>query len=173
MSAIFSFTAEQAAKEIAQLANLLMDAVDSGASVGFLPPLATSDAVEYWRGVIDAISAGRRVLLVAFEGGLVLGSVQIDLEMRPNGNHRAELMKLFVDRRARRRGMAKALMAEAESTAHRLGRTLLVMDTRKGGDAEKMCESLGYVRYGEIPNYARSSDGQLHTTVFFYRELAP
>jgi hypothetical protein len=62
-------------------------------------------------------------------------------------------------------------MVELESTARRLGRTLLVMDTRQGGEAEKMCESLGYVRYGEVPGYARSGDGRLHTTVFFYRQL--
>jgi hypothetical protein len=53
----------------------------------------------------------------------------------------------------------------------RLSRTLLVMDTRKGGEAEKLCESLGYIRYGEVPGYARSANGQLHTTVFFYRQL--
>jgi len=80
-------------------------------------------------------------------------------------------MKLFVHRRARRRGLAKALMAEAESAALRSARTLLVMDTRKGGEAEKMCEALGYVRFGEVPGYARSADGTLHTTVFFYRQL--
>ena len=76
-------------------------------------------------------------------------------------------MKLFVHRRARRRGLARALMLEVESEARRLGRTLLVMDTRQGGEAEKMCGSLGYMRYGEVPGYARSGDGQLHTTVFF------
>jgi acetyltransferase len=95
----------------------------------------------------------------------------MDLEMRENVNHRAEVMKLFVHRRARRRGLAKALLAEVESTARRTGRRLLLMDTRKGGEAEKLCESLGYSRLGEVPNYARSGDGTLHTTVFFYREL--
>ncbi len=91
--------------------------------------------------------------------------------MRANGNHRAEAMKLFVHRRAHRRGLANALMSELEAVTRRLGRTLLVMDTRKGGEAEKMCDSLGYVRFGEVPNYARSANGQLHTPVFHYRQL--
>jgi ribosomal protein S18 acetylase RimI-like enzyme len=159
----------EAERDIEQLAGLLVDAVESGASVGFLPPLETSEALEYWGGVMTAMGEGSRVVLAAMEGDLLQGSVQIALETRANGNHRAEVMKLFVHRRARRRGIAKALMSAAESTARQLGRTLLVMDTRKGGEAEQMCESLGYVRYGEIPNYARSSDGTLHTTVFFYR----
>ncbi len=113
------------------------------------------------------------MLLAAIDQELVQGSVQLGLEMRANGNHRAELMKLFVHRRARRRGLAKRLMAEAEAQAGRIGRTLLVMDTRLGGEAEKLCESLGYVRYGEVPAYARSGNGALHTTVFFYRQLQP
>jgi GNAT superfamily N-acetyltransferase len=164
-------TPEEVRREIGQFAVLLMDAVGSGASVGFLPPLSESDALAYWQSVVTAMREETRVVLAAFEGDRVQGSVQIALEMRANGNHRAEAMKLFVHRRARRRGLAKALMAEVESTARRLGRTLLLMDTRKGGEAEKMCESLGYVRFGEVPNYARSNDGQLHTTVFFYRQL--
>jgi acetyltransferase len=171
---IASLDPEEAEKNIDQLAGLLIDAVESGASVGFLPPLGTEEALGYWREVIAAMRQGRRVLLAALEGDLgdvIQGSVQLDLETRANGNHRAKGMKLFVHRRARRRGLAKALMSELEAAARRLGRTLLVMDTRKGGEAEKMCESLGYVRYGEVPNYARSADGQLHTTVFFYRQL--
>jgi GNAT superfamily N-acetyltransferase len=164
-------SADQAEECIGQLAGLLIDAVDSGASVGFLPPLGEAEALAYWRGVIAAIRDGSRILLVALEDDVIEGSVQIALEMRANGNHRAEAMKLFVHRRARRRGLAKALMAEVESTARRLGRILLVMDTRKGGEAEKMCESLGYTRFGEVPGYARSGGGRLHTTVFFYRHL--
>ena len=169
---IVRFSTEQAKEHIGQLAGLLIDAVDSGASVGFLPPLGEAEALAYWRDVVERMREGGRILLVALEDGVVQGSVQLALEMRPNGSHRAEAMKLFVHRRARRRGLATALMSALESTARELGRTLLIMDTRKGGDAEKMCESLGYIRYGEVPGYARSSNGQLHTTVFFYRTLA-
>lgn len=168
---IVRLSAERAEEHIRQLGDLLIDAVDSGASVGFLPPLSEAEALAYWRDVIVAVRAGSRVLLVALEDGVIQGSVQLALEMRANGNHRAEAMKLFVHRRARRRGLAKALMVEVESTARRLERTLLIMDTRKGGEAERMCEALGYIRYGEVPGYARSGNGSLHTTVFFYREL--
>lgn len=168
---IVCLTPEQAEKYIHQLAELLIDAVGSGASVGFMPPLSEAEALDYWREVIDALREKRRVLLAALDGDVVQGSVQLDLETRANGTHRAEAMKLFVHRRARRRGLAKALMSELESAARQLGRTLLMMDTRKGGEAEKMCESLGYIRYGEVPNYACSKNGQLHTTVFFYRQL--
>jgi len=169
---IVAFTPEQAEAEIGQLSDLLMDAVDSGASVGFLPPLVRPAADAYWRSVIAAMLDGSRVLLVAMEGDVLQGSVQLQLEMRANGNHRAEAMKLFVHRRARRRGLAKGLMSAVESTAGKLGRTLLLMDTRKGREAHRMCESLGYTQFGEVPNYARSADGQLHTTVFFYKQLA-
>jgi len=168
---IVLFTPEEAEREIAALTDLLIDAVDSGASIGFMPPINPEEALGYWRDVIAAMRAGDRLLLVAMDGGLIQGSVQIHLEQRANGNHRAEVIKLFVHRRARRRGLAKALMLEVESTARRLRRTLLLMDTRKGGDAEKMCESLGYTRYGEVPMYARSGDGQLDASVFYYCQL--
>lgn len=168
---IVALSPEQTEAALDQLGELLIDAVDSGASVGFLPPLTPPEALAYWGSVIAAMREGRRVLLAAVEEERVQGSVQIDLEMRANGNHRAEAMKLFVHRRARLRGLARELMSEAEATARRMGRTLMLMDTRKGGEAEKMCQALGYVRFGEVPDYARSADGKLHTTSFYYRRL--
>jgi acetyltransferase len=169
---IVAFRPEQAEAEINRLSDLLMDAVEGGASVGFLPPLYRAEADAYWYTVIAAMRDGNQVLLVAMDGDSLQGSVQIQLEARANGNHRAEAMKLFVHRRARRRGLARALMAEVESKARKLGRMLLLMDTRKGGEAHSMCQALGYTPFGEVPGYARSADGQLHTTVFFYKQLA-
>jgi len=168
---IYSMTAEQIEAEIEALTGLIVDAVTSGASIGFMPPLIEDEAREYWSGVIDAVRDGSRVVLVATEAGVVQGSVQLGLEKRANGNHRCEAMKLFVHTRARRRGIAKQLMAEAEATAKKLGCTMMMMDTRKGGEADLMCQSLGYESYGEVPGYARSGDGELHTTVFYYRKL--
>src|SRR5258708_15371277 len=168
---ILSFTPEQAERDIQQFADLLMDAVDSGASVGCMTLFTESKALNYWRGAIAAMREGSRILRVVVDGDWIQGSVQIGLEMRANGNHRAEAMKLFVHRRARRQGLARALMAEVESTARNIGRTLLLMDTRTGGEAEKMCEALGYMKFGEVPDYARNADGLLHATSFFYKQL--
>ncbi len=166
-----ALTAAEVERRIGAFAALLMDAVDSGASIGFVPPLSEAEARRYWHSVIAAQREGRRVVLGVVENDAVIGSVQLDLEMRANGNHRAEAMKLFVHRSARRRGLARALMAALEDEARRLGRTLILMDTRKGGEAEKLCDSLGYTRWGEVPDYARNADGRLHATVFYFRRL--
>lgn len=153
------------------LVALLQDAVDSGASVGFLPPLRDPQAREYWESVRRAVEAGTRVVLAAIDGEALEGSVQLDLAAMPNARHRTELMKLFVHRSARRKGIARMLMSAAEEAARALGRTLLTADTRRGSAAEQMCLTLGYIRVGVIPRYAMSAAGTLDDTVFFYREL--
>ena len=168
---IRGLSAVEAEENLISLTELLVDAVESGGSVGFLPPLGHAEAEAYWRTVVEAMRAGAHELIVALEGGEVLGAVQLICETRANGRHRAEAGKLFVHRRARRRGLARALLAELERVAVARGITLLLMDTRKGGDAERLCESLSYTRWGEVPGYALSGDGELHTTVFYYRRL--
>ncbi len=100
-----------------------------------------------------------------------MGSVQLALATRGNGLHRAEVQKLIVHRQARHQGIGRALMAALEDTAWQEGRWLLVLDTRQGDAAEQLYEKIGYVRSGTIPQYARSADGSLHTTVFFYKLL--
>jgi acetyltransferase len=103
---IVSFTAERAESDIEQFVDLLMDAVDSGASIGFMPPISRAEAFAYWQDAIAVMRTGHRLLLVAMDGDAIQGSVQVHLEPRANGNHRAEAIKLFVHRRARRRGLA-------------------------------------------------------------------
>ncbi|MEP7364516.1 MAG: GNAT family N-acetyltransferase [Acidobacteriota bacterium] len=168
---IYPMTADQVEADLEAFTALIVDAVTSGASIGFMPPLIVDEAREYWKEVIELMRDGSRVVLAATEAGVLQGSVQVGLEKRANGQHRCEAMKLFVHTRARRRGIAKQLMAEAEGTAKSLGCTMMVMDTRKDGEADLMCQSLGYASYGEVPGYARSGDGELHTTVFYYRKL--
>ncbi|HEV8147806.1 MAG TPA: GNAT family N-acetyltransferase [Bryobacteraceae bacterium] len=153
------------------LCDLLTDAVDSGASIGFLPPLREDEAAEYWSGVADALRDGSRVLLVAVDEGGLIGCVQLDYAMRRNALHRAEIMKLMVHRSARRRGIGRALMVEAARVAKADGRTLLVLDTRHGDPSEALYRSLGYQAAGIIPRYARSASGELHATILMYLEL--
>ena len=155
------------------LVGLLCDAVAGGASLGFLLPLERAEALAYWESVALAMRAGRRDLLVALADQRLVGAVQLDLEPRANGRHRAELMKLMVLRTARRRGIGRALMCAALDTARAAGRSLVLLDVRAGDPAEALYRELGFIRIGEVPRYARSPDGRLAASRFYYLELPP
>jgi ribosomal protein S18 acetylase RimI-like enzyme len=111
-------------------------------------------------------------LLVAREdhGGLV-GSVQLELALRPNALHRAEVQKVMVLTTARRRGIGRALMVAVEVEARRLGRTTLVLDTREGDPSERLYLGVGYQCAGIIPRYAKSATGVLDGSAFYYKLL--
>jgi acetyltransferase len=166
---IESLTEGRARPLVPQLVALLQDAVHHGSSVGFLPPLASETAEEYWLEVLGEVSRGVRILLVSTETGEVTGAVQLGLATKQNGRHRAEVQKLLVHTRFRRRGIARALLAAAEEAARSQGRTLLVLDTEQGSAAETLYEKCGYERSGVIPNYALTTDGTLISTVVFYK----
>lgn len=153
------------------LVALLQDAVESGASVGFLPPLDTATAQRYWDAICDDVVERLRVLLVAREDNTIIGAVQLELAQKPGEQHRAQMKKLMVLRSARRRGVARALLAAVEEEARREGRSLLILDTREGEPAERLYQACGYTFVGRIPKYARSADGSLHTAVIYYRLL--
>jgi acetyltransferase len=155
-----------------ELIAILEDAVRGGASIGFLLPLADGELERYWAGVIKAVQAGEKTLLVARLDGRVAGSVQVAPEGRANGSHRAEVQKLLVHRSARRRGVAAALMIAAEEAARAADRSLLVLDTREGDDAQRLYARLGFRLAGVIPHYARNGDGGLDGSAFMYKYLA-
>ncbi|MBO2012734.1 GNAT family N-acetyltransferase [Hymenobacter negativus] len=169
-----SLSAAEARVLLPQLHELLHDAVDSGASVGFLPPLATAEAQEYWQSVFAAMEAGHRLLLVARAPSEtdLLGAVQLDLATRPNSLLRAEVSKLLVHRRARRQGVGRRLLQALEAEARRLNRTTLILDTRHGDHAEQLYQSMGYQFVGAIPEYFINHDGQPHATAVYYKLLA-
>jgi ribosomal protein S18 acetylase RimI-like enzyme len=172
--AIAVLSVAEAKATLPELVAVLRDAVEGGASVGFLPPLTAAEGNSYWHGVIAAIAAGSRVLLVARPaGGPILGTVQLDLATRANGSHRAEVSKLLVSRAARRQGLGRSLMAALEREARHLGRTTIVLDTRQGDPSELLYTGLGYQLVGVVPQYARSADGSLHATAFYYKLLTP
>jgi len=170
--AIGVLTVEEAVRDVRALTALLKDAVDSGASVGFLPPLGDAEGEAYWRSVVGAVREGSCVLLGAREAdGMLVGIAQLLLATRPNGSHRAEVAKVIVHTKARRRGIGRALMLAIEERARRLGRTTLVLDTRRGDPSEGLYTSVGYTLAGVIPRYARSANGALDPSAFYYRLL--
>ena len=151
---------------------LLQDVVGGGASVGFLPPLDGEEAGAYWNSVAAALEGGgRRLWIARAAGGGIAGTVQLDLASQANGRHRAAVTKLMVLSSARRQGIGRLLMEAAEAEAHRLGRTTLVLDTRQGDPSEALYRGMGWQPAGTIPRYARSADGTLHPTAFYYKLL--
>ncbi|MFN8484427.1 MAG: GNAT family N-acetyltransferase [Anaerolineae bacterium] len=168
---IASVTREPGPAVIEGLVDVLQDSVNSGASVGFMPPLSADEARAYWTKALEQVAAGERLLLVARRDDRIVGTVALGLETRPNGSHRAEVQKLLVHSAYRRQGIAAALMAAVEDAARADGRKLLVLDTREGDAAEMLYERIGYTRLGSIPGYARNADGSFDPTVIFYRPL--
>lgn len=159
--------------QVAQLADLLIDCVDGGASVSFMRPLTPQRAQAFWRGVADGVADGERALLVAQEAGSgrIVGTVQLVLGLPENQPHRADVAKLLVHRRARRRGLAMRLMQALDAEALACGRTVLVLDTAVGSGAGPLYESLGWQRVGEVPHYALMPDGSPCDTCFYYKHL--
>jgi GNAT superfamily N-acetyltransferase len=153
------------------LADVLIDCVDGGASVSFMHPLPRAKALEFWRGVADGVAHGERALLIAEDGGGVIGTVQLILHQPENQPHRADLSKMLVHRRARRRGVGAALLRAAEDAARECGKSLLVLDTASD-DAERLYARLSWQRCGVIPGYALLPRGGFCDTTIFYRILA-
>jgi GNAT superfamily N-acetyltransferase len=155
------------------LADVLIDCVEGGASVGFMLPLLREKAVAFWQNALSSAAHGERILLIAedLETNTIVGTVQVLLAMPDNQPHRADVAKMQVHRRARRRGLGAALMRAAEAAAREAGKTLLVLDTVTGSDAERLYAGLGWQRCGEIPGYALWPQGGLCSTTVFYREL--
>ena len=156
--------------QIEALADVLVDCVEGGASVSFMLPLSRAKALAFWRGVAEAVARGERALIVADDGLGLAGTVQLVLEQPENQPHRAEVAKMLVHRRVRRRGLGAALMQAAEQVARECGKSLLVLDTASE-DAERLYARLGWRRCGTIPGYALLPQGGLCATTYFYRVL--
>lgn len=161
--------ADEVAARAEALAEVLLDAIAAGASVSFMAELTRPDAISYWRRIAEGVAKGERVLFVAGEFD---GTAQLVLDTPPNQPHRAELAKMLVHRRARRRGLGRALFAAVEAEARARKRTLLTFDTMSGSGAERLYLSCGAVKVGEIPGYALfPSGGVPAATSIFYKRL--
>lgn len=156
--------------DVRALARLLADAVESGAAVSFLAPLTIAQAEQWWRRVLGSAESPR--VLIAREEGAIVGTVQLHPAWAPNQPHRAEIAKLLVDARRRRKGIGRSLMAAAESVARNEGFTLLTLDAKAGADAERLYRALGWTHAGTIPRYALDPDrAAFHDAVIFYKHL--
>lgn len=164
--------ANEAAACAEALADVLIDCVEGGASVSFMWPLPREKALAFWRGVADGVARGERALLIAEDReGQILGTVQMILSLPDNQPHRGDIAKMLVHRRSRRRGVAQRLMEAIDDVARAEGRTVLVLDTVTGGDAERLYQRAGWQRVGEVPKYALMPDGAYCGTTFFYKHL--
>lgn len=153
------------------LARVLIDCVEGGASIGFMLPLSEEKALAFWGRIGSDVERGARALLLAEDETGIIGTVQVVLDQPENQPHRADISKMLVHRRARRRGIGAALMRAAEAAARDAGKSLLVLDTASG-DAERLYARLGWTLVGVIPNYALWPRGGFCPTSVFYRMLA-
>jgi GNAT superfamily N-acetyltransferase len=159
-------------REIEGLSDVLIDCVEGGASVSFMWPMQREKAVAFWRAAATSAARGERVVLAAEDArGVIVGTVQVVWAQAENQPHRGDLAKMLVHRRARRHGIGAALLAAAEHSARAAGKTLLVLDTVTGADAERLYARFGWQRCGVIPNYALWPDGRPCATTVFFKSL--
>jgi GNAT superfamily N-acetyltransferase len=158
-------------EQLDALAGVLLDCVAGGASVSYLTPFSHKHARSVFEAVAAEVEQGRRLLLAALANGDLVGTVQVILALPPNQPHRAEIAKLLVHRSARGRGIAQLLMERAEAEARAEGKTLLVLDTVTGSNAERLYERLGWTRVGVIPGYALYPDRRPCDATIFWKSL--
>lgn len=153
------------------LGAVLADAVAGGDSIGFMDGFGAEEGRAFYESLLPEVERGTRILLAAYDDGELVGTVQLVHAWPPNQPHRGDVTKLLVHRRARGRGVGRALMEQLESEAAAEGKTLLVLDTVPGRAAERLYERLGWTRVGVIPGFALDPDGRECDTVVFYKSL--
>lgn len=168
-----SLGADEARGLLDALADVLVDCVAGGASVSYMAGLSHTEARAVFEAVVVEVERGRRLLFAAFSEGALVGTVQVLDALPPNQPHRADVAKLLVHRSARRRGVGRLLMEYAEAESSNRGRTLLVLDTVTGGDAERLYQRVGWTKAGVIPNYALYPDGRPCDTTILWKQLQP
>lgn len=171
MGRVVELTAEAAEPQLSGLAEVLLDCVAGGASVGFMADLTRAEAEGFWRATIANMGAGSAHLFAAFDGERAIGTVLLQPSWKPNQPHRADVAKLLVRQDARRGGTASRLMDALEARSIELGRWLLTLDTASGSGAEDFYRKRGYARAGEIPDYALMPDGAFCATALYYKRL--
>ena len=153
------------------LGQLLVETVANGGSVSFMHPLAPEAAEAFWTKSLEAADRGERIVLGAFDRDMLAGTVTLHLDCPQNQPHRAEIAKLMTRLSHRGRGIGSALMRAAEELAAKRGRTLLVLDTATEDGASALYEKLGFMRAGEIPDFALKPHGRLSGTIIYWKRI--
>jgi GNAT superfamily N-acetyltransferase len=169
---IIALAAPVADAALDQLATVLVDCVEGGASVSFMAPFSHREALAFFRKVASSVAADDTVLLAAKLDDRIVGTVQLGLDTPPNQPHRADIKKMLVHRSARGHGIGAALMAEVEEEARRRGRWLLVLDTVPGENGHRLYLRAGWTQTGLVPDYALFPDGRLCDTAIMWKRLA-
>lgn len=168
---IRALAAAEAEARLAELAQILHDAVESGASVNFLADFTLGDAHAFWLRQMPGFAAGGQRLFVAEEAGRLVGTVILFLAQQPNQPHRGDIGKMLVLRSHRGRGIGRRLLEVAEAYAREAGLTLLCLDTAHGSAGERLYRACGWVHFGTVPGYALNTGGIPEDCVFFYKEI--
>lgn len=163
-------TAEEVRERAHELADILMDAVEGGATVTVLKPLPPLAAVRWALDMADAMHRSTHVFLAERDGGLI-GTVSLVRTTALNQPHRAGVSQLMVRRSARRQGVGRALMREVETSARVMGISLLTIDTAAGGPAPPLYEGIGYLKAGVVPGYLLDADGRPVDVAIYYKTL--
>jgi ribosomal protein S18 acetylase RimI-like enzyme len=171
MTTIQHFSAAQLHSQLDEFVDMLKLTVDGGASIGWILPFSIEEATRYWYGVAEQLETGNKILIVAQHDTTIVGAIQLGLEPRENGNHRAEVQKLMVHPNYRRQGIARQLMRHMIDTAKSADRQLLILDVRKGDPAEKLYQQLGFIHVGDIPDYARRNKTEFDATAYYYKPI--
>jgi GNAT superfamily N-acetyltransferase len=171
MVEIRQFNAAEGRQHLTELAEVLLDCVQGGASVSFMASLTKAEAESFFEKVVEGVQRGERILLAAFIDSQLIGTVQIILATPPNQPHRADVAKLLVLRSARKQGVGARLMESVDEASRQAGKTLLVLDTVTGDTAERLYTRLGWNKVGVIPNYALYPDGRFCDTTIFWKQV--
>jgi ribosomal protein S18 acetylase RimI-like enzyme len=171
MSAIEIKALSASPKTCEMLSEIIIEVVANGGSVSFMHPLEPAKARAFWDSALAAAARNERIVLGAWDGEVLAGTVTLLLDCPPNQPHRAEITKLMTRLSHRGRGVAAALMRAAESEAVERARTLLVLDTAVEDGASGLYEKLGFVLAGTIPDYALKPHGGLTGTNIYWKRL--
>ncbi|MEU4200383.1 GNAT family N-acetyltransferase [Streptomyces sp. NPDC045470] len=158
-------------RSVPGLAALLAETVAGGSSLGFVAPFDHDAAAAWWRTQRPAVADGTLDIWVTEASEGITGTISLAHPGKPNGRHRAEIVKLLVHHAARGQGLGRALLTTAEQSAARSGFRLLLLDTESDSAADRLYRSTGWTPYGTVPAYATGPEGELRDCTFFYKEV--